>query len=200
MSTEELEAEVLKLAPGDRARLAERLLRSLDSDEENAKLWVEEAERRDRAWDANPTIGRSAADLFRGTRARLKCGNARTRTSRTSASSGSAKSTCIGMICGMICGMNTPPGSLSEAFRSLRSAICSVTRRFSRPSVTTTRNSKLYKPPSSGWKEARHSTRQMSPTEFQVFFKFQTISALPTTLTPRQEPSQLTECLLVGIW
>jgi hypothetical protein len=72
MNTEELEAEVLKLAPGDRARLAERLLRSLDSDEENAKLWVEEAERRDRAWDANPTIGRSAADLFRDTRARLK--------------------------------------------------------------------------------------------------------------------------------
>jgi len=104
MSTEELEAEALKLAPRDRDRLAERLLRSLEnlSDEENAKLWAEEAERRDRAWDANPTIGRSAADLFRGTRARLKCGNARTRTSRTSASSGSAKSTCIGMICGIM--------------------------------------------------------------------------------------------------
>ena len=74
MSTEELEAEALKLAPRDRARLAERLLHSLEnlSDEENAKLWAEEAERRDRTWDANPTIGRSAADMFRDARARLK--------------------------------------------------------------------------------------------------------------------------------
>jgi hypothetical protein len=74
MSTEELEAEALKLAPRDRARLAERLLHSLEnlSDEENAKLWAEEAERRDRAWDANPPIGRSAADVFRDARARLK--------------------------------------------------------------------------------------------------------------------------------
>jgi hypothetical protein len=74
MSTEELEAEALKLAPRDRARLAERLLHSLEnlSDEENAKLWAKEAERRDRVWDANPTIGRSAADVLRDARARLK--------------------------------------------------------------------------------------------------------------------------------
>jgi hypothetical protein len=74
MSTDELEADVLKLAPRDRAGLAERLLRSLETlyDEENAKLWAEGAEQRDRAWDANPTIGRYAADVFRDTRARLK--------------------------------------------------------------------------------------------------------------------------------
>lgn len=55
MSTEELEGEVLKLAPRDRARLAERLLESLENltEEENAHLWAEEAERRETAWDAS---------------------------------------------------------------------------------------------------------------------------------------------------
>jgi hypothetical protein len=73
MSTEELEAEALKLVLRERARLAERLL-SLEnlSDEENARLWAEEAERRDRAWDASPSIGRPADDVFRDARARLK--------------------------------------------------------------------------------------------------------------------------------
>jgi putative addiction module component len=74
MSTEELEVEALKLAPQDRARLAEKLLQSLESlsDEENARLWAEEAQRRDQAWDADPTMGRLAADVFRDARARLK--------------------------------------------------------------------------------------------------------------------------------
>jgi putative addiction module component (TIGR02574 family) len=74
MSTEELEIEVLKLAPRDRARLAEKLLQSLDnlSDEENARLWAEEAERRDQAWDADLTMGRPSDDVFREARARLK--------------------------------------------------------------------------------------------------------------------------------
>ena len=74
MSTEELEAEALKLTPRERARLAERLLQSLEnlSDEENGRLWAEEAERRDRAWDANPSTGRAVDDVFRDGRARLK--------------------------------------------------------------------------------------------------------------------------------
>jgi len=74
MSTEELEVEALKLAPRDRARLAEKLLESLEglSDEENARLWAEEAQRRDQAWDRDPTAGRPAADVFRDARARLK--------------------------------------------------------------------------------------------------------------------------------
>ena len=73
MSTNELEIELLKLAPQDRARLAEKLLQSLEnlSDEESAKLWAEEAQRRDEAWSANPTTGRSAADVLRDARARL---------------------------------------------------------------------------------------------------------------------------------
>jgi putative addiction module component (TIGR02574 family) len=74
MSSEELETEALKLTPRERARLAERLLQSLEnlSDEENPRLWAEEAERRDVAWDANPSIGRPADDVFRDARARLK--------------------------------------------------------------------------------------------------------------------------------
>jgi len=74
MSTEELEVEALKLAPQERARLAEKLLESLEnlSDDENAKLWAGEAERRDQAWDQNPALGREAADVFRDARARLK--------------------------------------------------------------------------------------------------------------------------------
>ena len=45
MSIDELETEALKLAPAARARLAEKLLESLEtlSDEENAQLWAEEA-------------------------------------------------------------------------------------------------------------------------------------------------------------
>ena len=73
MSIDELEAEVLKLGPQARARLAERLLASLESlsDEENAQLWGEEAERRDASWDARGDAGRPAADVFRDARARL---------------------------------------------------------------------------------------------------------------------------------
>jgi len=74
MSTEELEIEVLRLPPRDRARLAEKLLQSLEnlSDEENARLWAEEAKRRDQVWDADLTMGRPSDDVFRDARARLK--------------------------------------------------------------------------------------------------------------------------------
>ena len=74
MSIDELEAEALKLAPAARARLAERLLESLEtlSDEENARLWAEEAQRRDAAWDVEGNSGDAAADVFRAARARLK--------------------------------------------------------------------------------------------------------------------------------
>ena len=72
MSTEELEQQALKLSPRDRARLAGRLLESLEdlTDEENAQLWAEEAERRDAAWD--DATARSADDILREVRARLK--------------------------------------------------------------------------------------------------------------------------------
>jgi len=72
MSTEELEAEALKLSPQERARLAERLLESLEglSDEENERLWAEEAARRDDAWDASGS--RPGSEVLRDARARLK--------------------------------------------------------------------------------------------------------------------------------
>jgi hypothetical protein len=74
MSIDELEAEALKLAPAARARLAEKLLESLEtlSEEENARLWAEEAQRRDEAWEASGSPGHEAADVFRDARAQLK--------------------------------------------------------------------------------------------------------------------------------
>jgi hypothetical protein len=74
MSIEEIEAEALKLDPKARARLAERLLESLEalSDQENERLWAEEAERRDAQWDAVPGAARAAGDVLRDARAKLK--------------------------------------------------------------------------------------------------------------------------------
>jgi hypothetical protein len=43
---EDIEAAALQLASSDRARLAERLLLSLDEDDEILAAWVNEAERR----------------------------------------------------------------------------------------------------------------------------------------------------------
>lgn len=74
MGIDELEAEALKLELPDRARLAERLLASLEglSEEENTRLWAEEAARRDAEWDRMPATGRPAEEVFRDARARLK--------------------------------------------------------------------------------------------------------------------------------
>jgi len=50
-SLEDIEAAALQLAQADRAHLAERLLVSLDEDDEILVAWVEEAERRGDAYD-----------------------------------------------------------------------------------------------------------------------------------------------------
>lgn len=70
MSIEELEAAALKLEPSQRARLAERLLDSLENltPEENARLWAEEAQRRSDALDAGTLHSRAAEDVFRDAR------------------------------------------------------------------------------------------------------------------------------------
>ena len=70
---DQLVEEVLKLDPKSRAQLAEKLLQSLDtlSDAENAKLWAEEAQRRDAEMDGNPDLGRPADEVFRDARSRL---------------------------------------------------------------------------------------------------------------------------------
>ena len=70
MSNEEIEAEALKLDPKARARLAERLLESLEdlSEKENERLWAEEAERRDGNWNG----GRAVAEVIKDARGKLK--------------------------------------------------------------------------------------------------------------------------------
>jgi hypothetical protein len=74
MSIDNIEEEALKLEPRARARLAKRLLESLEtlSDEENERLWVDEAERRDAAWDSAPGSARAADDVLRSARAKLR--------------------------------------------------------------------------------------------------------------------------------
>ena len=74
MSIQELEAEALKLDPKSRARLAGKLLASLEnlSEEENTRLWVEEAERRAVEIDTQPDVYTSAKDVFREARAKLQ--------------------------------------------------------------------------------------------------------------------------------
>ncbi|TKC94087.1 addiction module protein [Polyangium fumosum] len=71
MNLTELEIEALKLDPADRARLAERLLESLEtlSEQENQVVWAEEAARRDADFDA--AKGRSAEDVLRDVRSRF---------------------------------------------------------------------------------------------------------------------------------
>lgn len=67
MKLSELENEALKLDPPSRARLAEVLLRSLDdpSEREVEALWLDEAERRERAWDAGEVEGIPAEQVMR---------------------------------------------------------------------------------------------------------------------------------------
>jgi putative addiction module component (TIGR02574 family) len=46
VTIEQLEKEVLSLAPAERARLAQRLIASLDADDAIEQAWYDEAERR----------------------------------------------------------------------------------------------------------------------------------------------------------
>ena len=67
MTLTELENEALRLDPRSRARLAERLLGSLDdlTEAEIEALWLDEAERRERAWDAGEVLGMPADEVLR---------------------------------------------------------------------------------------------------------------------------------------
>lgn len=73
MRIDDLEAEALKLDPKGRARLAERLLKSLDNlaPDENDRIWAEEAQRRAHAQDAGTLSARPAAEVFEDARARI---------------------------------------------------------------------------------------------------------------------------------
>jgi putative addiction module component (TIGR02574 family) len=70
----QIESKALKLPPRDRARLAERLLLSLDEeiDPDAEALWVREAERRLDELRSGKVKGRSAASVFRRARAALR--------------------------------------------------------------------------------------------------------------------------------
>ena len=78
MTIKDIEGEALKLLPRERARLAERLLESLEdlSEAENEQLWAEEAERRDKGWDSNPSVSTPADEVFRDARSKLSGMNA----------------------------------------------------------------------------------------------------------------------------
>jgi putative addiction module component (TIGR02574 family) len=67
-SLPEIEKDALRLSPGDRARLAVRLLSSLEeateSPEEIEKLWIKEAERRFQELRDGVTQGIPAREVF----------------------------------------------------------------------------------------------------------------------------------------
>jgi hypothetical protein len=73
MKLEELESEALKLDATSRAKLAQRLLGSLEtlSDAENERLWAEEALRRHEELESGTGKSRPAEEVFRDARARL---------------------------------------------------------------------------------------------------------------------------------
>lgn len=73
MSSEEIEAEALKLDPKARARLAGRLLESLEelSEAEIQQVWAEEAQRRDAELDGDPSAEIAGDQVFRESRAKL---------------------------------------------------------------------------------------------------------------------------------
>jgi putative addiction module component (TIGR02574 family) len=74
MDIEKLEAEALKLDSKSRAKLAERLIVSLEdlSEQENSQLWAAEAQRRDAEMDADPSSGSQADEVLRRARSRIK--------------------------------------------------------------------------------------------------------------------------------
>jgi putative addiction module component (TIGR02574 family) len=69
----ECEAQALKLAPTDRAALAEHLIASFDdlSDEQNQHLWLAEADRRHGEYKSGSLSARSAEDVLNDARATI---------------------------------------------------------------------------------------------------------------------------------
>lgn len=72
-TVKEIEAEALKLSPRARARLAERLLQSLESlsEEENDAIWLEEAQQRNEKLDIEDAVMRPSEEVFREVRSSL---------------------------------------------------------------------------------------------------------------------------------
>jgi len=74
-SIEQLEAEVLNLPAADRSRLAERLLTSLEEDDEIMAAWGAEAERRADAFERGEIEAADFEEAMARARARLKPGS-----------------------------------------------------------------------------------------------------------------------------
>jgi hypothetical protein len=68
---EDIEAAALQLAASDRAHLAERLLASLEEDDQVLAAWVEEAERRADAFDRGEMETVDADEALTRARARI---------------------------------------------------------------------------------------------------------------------------------
>jgi putative addiction module component (TIGR02574 family) len=71
---EEIEEKALRLTSRERALLVERLISSLDDEEdpEAERLWIEEAERRYNAYKQGKIKGRSAGLVFKETRSKIR--------------------------------------------------------------------------------------------------------------------------------
>jgi len=72
MSANEVEAEALKLPSSERARLAEVLIASLDEEDEVARAWADEAERRSEELRSGAVTGIPAEEVFARIRASLQ--------------------------------------------------------------------------------------------------------------------------------
>jgi len=74
MTVQNIERQLMKLDSRTRAKLASRLLVSLDelSDEENEQLWAQESLRRHKELIKGKATSRPANIVFREARARLK--------------------------------------------------------------------------------------------------------------------------------
>ena len=72
VTLEQLEAAALSLSPEERARLAERLLASLEDDPEITAAWVAEARRRNEEIEAGRVVPIPAEEVFAKARAKLR--------------------------------------------------------------------------------------------------------------------------------
>jgi len=72
--TKEIEEEALRLPPHERAQLAERLINSLNEEEnqETERLWLEEAERRYQEYKEGKVKTKSAEMVFKEARSKLE--------------------------------------------------------------------------------------------------------------------------------
>jgi len=71
MTVDQLEQEVLKLPAEQRARLAERIISSLDEEAEIERAWLAEVRRRDTELDTGEVAGIPLQDALASVRSRF---------------------------------------------------------------------------------------------------------------------------------